>query len=476
MAGDVCVSARQGGDMKIAICASEVVPFAKTGGLADVVGALSLALAEEDQEVIVVMPHYKDVDRKKFGIHRISPDISYCTVAGKLRVYFIENKQYFFRQGLYQDSQGDYRDNLERFAYYCRRVLYLFKEIKFQPDIIHVHDWQTCLIPVYLKALYSDDKFYKDARTVLTVHNIGYQGIFPKEGFLKLGLDWNLFDVEGLEFYGNINILKGGIVFSDLINTVSPTYSREIRTKEFGFGLEGILNKRRNSLSGILNGLDYDIWDPKKDKFIAANFSIMNIEDKAVNKSDLQRRCNLSLREDVPLLGIVSRLAQQKGFDIISEAMEEICALKVQIAVLGMGDVKYTQMFQEAVKRYPNILSFNCNFDDPLAHKIYAGADIFLMPSRYEPCGLGQLIALRYGTIPVVFKTGGLADTVEDSNGFIFDSYSSTDLVKAIKIAVKTFSNKKKWYSLVLQAMKRDFSWKASTGEYLKLYEKARLR
>ena len=462
--------------MKIAICASEVVPFAKTGGLADVSGALSLALAKAGQEVIVVMPFYKDIDRKKFNIHKLSPDISYCTIAGSLKVYFIENQQYFFRTGLYQDSQGDYKDNLERFAYYCRRALYLLKEIRFQPDIIHVHDWQACLIPVYLKALYSGDKFYKDTRTVLTVHNIGYQGIFPKEGFLKLGLDWNFFDIEGLEFYGNINILKGGIVFSDLINTVSPTYSREIRTKEFGFGLEGILNKRRSYLSGILNGLDYDIWDPKKDRFIAANFSIMNIKDKSVNKSDLQRACNLPVREDLPLLGVVSRLAQQKGFDIISEAMKEICALKVQIVVLGMGEIRYTQMFKEAAKRYPNTISFHSKFDDPLAHKIYAGADIFLMPSRYEPCGLGQLIALRYGTIPVVFKTGGLADTVEPSTGFIFDSYSSTDLVKAVTTAVKTFASKKKWYSLVLQAMKRDFSWQVSTGEYLKLYEKARLK
>ena len=462
--------------MKIAICASEVVPFAKTGGLADVAGALSLALEKEKQDIVIIMPRYKEIDGKKFGLQRLNSGISYCLAGSKIKVYFIENEQYFNRQGLYQGSNGDYKDNLERFAYYCRRSLSLLKEINFKPDIIHLHDWQASLIPVYLKTIYSDDQFYKNTRTVLTVHNIGYQGIFPKDEFPKLGLDWNLFDVDGLEFYGKINTLKGGMVFADLINTVSPTYAKEIRTPEFGFGLEGVLNKRSSSLYGILNGVDYDIWNPQSDKFISANFSFLNPEGKAKNKEELQRLCNLPNLKDVPLFGIVSRLAEQKGFDILSEAVEEICGMGIQMVILGTGDLRYHQILEEAARKRPKNISLNLKFDDPLAHKIYAGSDFFLMPSKYEPCGLGQLIALRYGTIPVVFKTGGLADTVKAANGFIFDSYSSINLVKVIKKAIAAFLDKKKWNALISRAMKSDFSWEISSREYRRLYEKARAK
>jgi len=460
--------------MKIAICASEVAPFAKTGGLADVAGALPSALSRLGEEVIVIMPRYKSIDEKKFSLRRLGSNISFAQAGDSAKVYFIDNDAYFGRDGLYQDKAGDYADNLERFTFYCRRTLELLREISFRPDIIHVHDWQASLVPVYLKTICRRDCFYSRTRTMLTIHNIGYQGLFPKEKFPLLGLDWDLFNIDGLEFYGKINLLKGGITFADLINTVSPTYAREIMTGEFGFGLEGVLRKRSGSVYGILNGLDGDIWDPKNDKYIHANFSHSDLSGKAKDKYELKRLCNLSGAEGAPLIGIVSRLAQQKGFDILLESIDEICKIGAQLVILGVGDVKYQKLLKKAEKKYPKAISFNFKFDDPLAHKIYAGSDIFLMPSLYEPCGLGQMIALRYGTIPVVFKTGGLADTVTSANGFVFDSYDKAGLVNAVKKAVDAYSDKGKWHRLMAQGMQSDFSWEASAKEYLKLYEKAK--
>ncbi len=462
--------------MKIVISASEVVPFAKTGGLADVAGALPLALEREGAEVIITLPRYKAIKDSSFQIQRLKEDISYSVIGKNIKVYFIENDKYFNRDGLYGDKNGDYPDNLERFSYYCKRTLTLLKEINFKPEIIHLHDWQASLIPVYLKNIYLLDAFYKRIKTVLTIHNIGYQGLFPKEEFPKLGLDWSLFQIEGLEFYDKINILKGGMEFSDIINTVSETYSKEIQTKEFGFGLEGVLNKRRDSVFGILNGLDYSIWNPESDKFIAKNYSLKTIKDKYKNKENLQRVCKLPVRQDVPLFGIVSRLAEQKGFDILAEAVDTICRMKIQLVILGTGDLKYHLIMEDMVKKYPEVISLSLKFDDALAHKIYAGSDIFLMPSKYEPCGLGQLISLRYGTIPLVFKTGGLADTVNGDNGFIFDRYSKDDLIKTVEKAVAAFKNKKKLDSLINKAMKCNFSWDASAKKYIRLYELAKSR
>jgi len=459
--------------MKILLAASEVVPFAKTGGLADVAGALPLALEDLKKEIIVAMPYYKAVSSSKFKTVRVKKDISYSVMGNNIKVYFIENAKYFDRDGLYGDKDGDHKDNLERFSYYCKRTLELLKEINFKPDIIHVHDWQACLIPVYLKTLFAGDAFYKNIKTILTIHNIGYQGLFPKEEFPKLGLDWSFFNIEGLEFYGKINILKGGMEFCDIINTVSPTYSKEIQTKEFGFGLEGVLNKRRNSVFGILNGLDYSIWNPSTDKFIAKNYSFQSIEDKYKNKEELQKTCKLPLKKDVPLLGIVSRLAEQKGLDILAEAIESICKMELQFIILGTGDLKYHLLLQEKVKKYPKVISLHLKFDDVLAHNIYAGSDIFLMPSKYEPCGLGQLISLRYGTIPLVFKTGGLADTVKKDNGFIFGKYTKEELIKTVKKATKAFEDKEKWTETVIRAMQYNFSWEESAKKYLQLYAKA---
>jgi len=458
--------------MRIAICASEIVPFAKTGGLADVAGALPIALEDLGQEVIIVMPKYKMIRDAKFNIRKLQEGISYTRVGKNIKVYFIENSRYFDRDFLYGDKNGDYPDNLDRFSYYCKRTLELFKEINFRPDVIHVHDWQACLIPVYLKNLYRGDTFYKNTKAVLTIHNIGYQGLFPKEQYSKLGLGWSLFNVEMLEFYDKINLLKGGIVFCDTINTVSSTYSKEIQTKEFGFGLEGILDKRRDCLFGVLNGLDYSIWSPETDKFISRNYSTKTIADKYKNKEDLQRICKLPVAPEVPLFGIVSRLAEQKGFDIFSLAIDKLCRMGLQLVILGTGDLKYHLILGEIVKKYPKVISLHLKFDDTLAHKIYAGSDIFLMPSKYEPCGLGQMISLSYGTIPLVFKTGGLADTVNQDNGFVFDKYNKDALVETMGKAMQDFKNKKIWGALMQRAMQCNFSWEVSAQEYLKLYKR----
>ncbi|MCK9594459.1 MAG: glycogen synthase GlgA [Candidatus Omnitrophica bacterium] len=461
--------------MKIAICASEVVPFAKTGGLADVGGALPLALEKLGQEVIIVMPGYKKVhDLKAPAIKTLKEGISCSRIGKGIKVYFIDSDKYFDRQELYGDKSGDYKDNLDRFAYYSRRTLELLKELKFNADIIHCHDWQSALIPVYLRTLYAEDDFYKKTRTIFTIHNIGYQGLFAKEEFPKLGLDWDVFTMNKLEYYDKVNVLKGGIVFSDIVNTVSDTYSKEIQTKEFGFGMEGILNQRRNSLFGIINGLDYSIWDPATDKNLVKGFSLKDMEGKAENKEALQKMCKLPVKQNVPLFGIVSRLAQQKGFDILAAGIDTICKMDLQMAILGTGDLKYHQVMEAMVKKYPKVISLFLKFDDCLAHRIYAGSDIFLMPSKYEPCGLGQMISLKYGTVPLVFKTGGLADTVTPKNGFVFDKYSKDDLISTVKKAVKAFKAKKSWQELVASGMKCNFSWNESAKKYVQLYERAK--
>ncbi|MFA6216581.1 MAG: glycogen synthase GlgA [Candidatus Omnitrophota bacterium] len=460
--------------MKIAICASEVVPFAKTGGLADVAGALPQALEAAGQEVIVIMPGYKAIrNLKSIKISKSKSGMAYSIIGENVKVYFVENEQYFNRDGLYGDKAGDYPDNLDRFSYYSRRAIGLLKEVNFKADIIHCHDWQSALIPVYLKNLYANDPFYKAAKTIVTIHNMGYQGLFAKAEFPKLGLDWSLFNMEMLEFFDKVNILKGGIVFSDFVTTVSPTYSREIRTKEFGFGLEGVLSKRGEAVLGILNGLDYNIWNPEKDTFLKAVYAFDSIQRKAENKKDLQGICKLPLKDDVPLVGIVSRLAEQKGFDILAQAIDKICKMNLQLVILGTGDLKYHQILEAMVKKYPKVISLQLKFDDTLAHKIYAGSDIFLMPSKYEPCGLGQLISLRYGTIPLVFKTGGLADTVTPQNGFIFDEYSPAALIATLKKATAVFKLKKKWLALIEAAMHAQFAWENSAKKYVQLYKKA---
>lgn len=448
--------------MKILFCSSEVVPFAKTGGLADVAGALPLALEALGEEVAIVMPQYKSISKCQSSIGK------------DIKVYFITNDKYFKRDGLYQDKHGDYPDNLERFSYFSRKAIELVKDINYKPDIIHINDWQAALVPAYLKILYARDDFFKDTGTILTIHNLGFQGIFAKEEFPKLGLDWSWFNIDGFEFYGRVNLLKAGIIFSDIVNTVSPTYAHEIQTEEFGFGLEGLLKKKKRRLFGILNGLDYSLWDPATDKFIAHNFSSSQIEGKARNKEELQNARRLSIGPNIPLIGIVSRLTEQKGLDILCESLDALCRLKLQVAILGVGDLKYHKLLESIAQRYPKQISLYLGFNDPLAHKIYAGCDMFLMPSRYEPCGLGQMVAFRYGAIPIAFNTGGLADTVTEKNGFLFTRYTKEALSEAVKKAFDVFKHPQQWLKLVNTAMACRFSWKDSAKEYLRIYGKAK--
>lgn len=479
--------------MKVFMCVSELVPFSKTGGLADVAGALPLVLEKRGIEVRIAVPKYKIVTepqsrrppRHGRGTSQsrkaasVKDDIEVTKIGKNVRVYLIKNDKYFGRDGLYGDKAGDYADNLERFSFYCRRSLDLLKEINFKPDILHCHDWQAALIPVYLKTLYRKDNFYKEIKTLLTIHNLGFQGVFNKDEFPKLGLDWPLFNIDGLEFYHKINILKGGIIFSDLLNTVSPTYAGEIKTQESGCGLEGVLSKKKKGLSGILNGLDYELWDPEKDTYIYKPYSASPprgasaFRDKYANKKALQEECRLSVQEDIPLFGMVSRLSEQKGLELIGRSMDALLRhCKFQIIVLGVGDAKYHELLKELAQKYPANFSAQIKFDEGLAHKIYAGSDVFLMPSRFEPCGLGQMIALRYGTLPLVFKTGGLADTVSEVNGFVFKEYTKEAFVKTVESAVAAYRSKRKWMELVKKAFTYNFSWEKSAGEYIKLYQK----
>lgn len=457
--------------MKIALFASEVVPFAKTGGLADVCGTLPQALKALGEDVVIIMPKYKGVEAPEFKLKKVASGV-FCSAILGLPTYFIENDTFYNRDGLYGTKIGDYPDNLERFSYFCKRGLEVLREINFRPDVVHCHDWQTALIIVYLKTLFHKDSFFAGTKALFTLHNMGYQGIFPKEGFAKLGLDKNLFSPQGLEYFGKINLLKGGILFADAVNTVSVRYSEEIQTKEYGFGLEGVLRERKNVLFGILNGLDYSAWNPGTDQCISRKFSSKNPEDKYANKDALQKLCSLPVKRDVPVFGIVSRLASQKGFDILAEAMEEFCSLGAQMVILGTGDLKYHTILEVISKKYPAVVSLNERFDDPLAHKIYAGSDIFVMPSHYEPCGLGQMISLRYGTLPIVFKTGGLADTVNERVGFVFEKYSRGEFMKAVRRALTAYKDTAHWRQMMINAMQCDFSWEESAKKYVQLFRK----
>jgi starch synthase len=465
--------------MKIALCSSEVVPFAKTGGLADVAGALPLALEKLNQEVIIVMPKYECVKKSGLAIKQLKPGFSSANIGESIKVYFVENDKYYNRPGLYGEKTGDYPDNLLRFSYYCEKTLELFKEINFSPDVIHCNDWQSSLIPVHLKTLLKGDTFYKKTKTLFTIHNLAYQGLFPKEQFAQLKLDESLFSIDGFEYYGKINLLKAGIIFSDYISTVSQGYADEILTKEFGCGLESILAQKKAHLSGIINGLDYSIWNPETDKYIFKNYNAADLGGKKTNKKELQKICGLAVKEDIPLFGFVGRLAEQKGVDLLYELIKKIKSLKIQVVILGTGEQKYHELLEAVAKKSPQCFSLNLKFDDVLAHRIYAGCDMFMMPSRYEPCGLGQMISFKYGTAPIAYKTGGLADTVfnfspktKKGNGFIFSAYSAKEFLNIVNEAKAVYADQKSWMGLVKKIMKLDFSWEESGKKYVDLYKK----
>ncbi len=454
--------------VKILFLSSEVVPFAKTGGLADVAGALPAALEHQGAEVRIVLPMYKEVKAER------NP----AQIGGNIKVHFIVNDHLYNKDGIYVDENGiDHVDNLERFVYYCREALELVKRDGFKPDIIHCNDWQTGLVPVYLKTLYGKDDFFKNTKTVFTIHNLAYTGSFDEAQWGKTGLDKGLFNVNALEYYGRFSLLKGGLVFSDVITTVSPTYAKEIQTKEFGCGMEGILRSRAKDLYGVLNGIDYGIWDPSTDKALYKNYSAEDIKAKYVNKQMLLKALGLKTDINSPLIGTVGRLAEQKGYDILAEIVSVLCDMDIGFVLLGSGEQRYQKIFRKVAIAHPSNTSVNLAFNADLAQKIYAASDIFLMPSRYEPCGLGQLISFKYMTLPVARKTGGLTDTVieynpetGEGNGFLFDDCRSEHLLSAIKKAVSVYKDKPSWFKLMKKIATYDFSWDRSAKRYMEIY------
>jgi len=461
--------------MKIAFVASEVVPFAKTGGLADVCHALPLALEKLNQKIVLVMPKYAGVNEGRHPLEKIGGDIFHLRMGKNVSIYFVEHNDYFNRSGLYNDINGDFNDNLERFQYLSRRALEVFKEIDFCPDVIHCHDWQTALVPLYLKAWYADDPFYKNTRSVLTIHNLAYQGVFPKQKFGVLGLGPSYFNQDYFEFYDQINLLKAGIMTADKLTTVSPRYAQEIQTKEFGCNLEGIIQMRGDDLTGILNGIDYDVWDPQKDSFLEYPYGMEVVDKKQNNKHYLQEISGLRVDTDIPLFGFIGRLTHQKGLDLIAAGMDDILHRDIQMVFLGDGEKRYADLLRHIHSRYPQKVALFLQFNEGLAHQIYAGSDILLMPSHYEPCGLNQMIALKYGTIPLVHYIGGLADTILSHHyggvGFAYSPDNTREFLNCIHDAVDVFHDRSKFFALMIRAMSQDFSWNNSAREYLKLYE-----
>lgn len=488
--------------LKIAYVASEAMPYSKTGGLADVAGALPQQLAALKHQVALITPKYRSINVDRFDIFRVGRLNDLAVWLGgtqykfnvlqrdipksKLITYFIECDELFDRDGLYVDPKTgkDYPDNHLRFAFFARAALMLLERLEFQPDIINANDWQAAMVPAYLRTAERDHPFFDATRTVLTIHNVAFQGLFPAASFDDLGINKAFFyPTSPFEFWGKVNFLKAGIVYADAINTVSETYAGEIQSSnEFGYGLEGVLHDRRAALFGVVNGVDYDTWSPETDEYIKARYNPEKLELKLVNKAELLKILGMSpTRAGRPLIGVISRLADQKGFDLIEAAADEMFELDFSFVLLGTGQEKYHKLFQKLEKLHPERIKINLTFDEALAHQIEAGADMFLMPSHYEPCGLNQLYSLRYGTIPIARKTGGLADTIIDfdtvrskATGFLFEEYTGAALLDAVKRALAAYDKRRTWQALMKRAMKQDFSWKKSAKQYLELYEHTR--
>lgn len=476
--------------MRILFVASEGLPYSKTGGLADVVEALPKALVALGHEVAVVLPRYRGTKAATavmpsvtvpLGTRLRFPAVADGAVLHGVRYFFVDDPEYFDRDGIYGNAAGDFPDNPERYSELCRTAIEIAKHV-WPADVLHCHDWQTALLPVLLRTSYSDDPIAKDLPVVFTIHNMGYHGLFGPDALERAGIPRAVFHPGGLEFFGNVNILKGGLVFSDYLTTVSPTYAKEICTPEYGYGLDGVARARGDRLVGILNGVDYSAWNPEKDKLIAMKYSAKDLSGKQVCKQDLLETFGLA-RENAawPLIGIVSRFADQKGFDLIAERAHELMRLELTLAVLGTGERKYEELFRALAAAYPGRAGVKIAYDNTLAHKIEAGADLFLMPSRYEPCGLNQIYSMKYGTVPVVRATGGLEDSVEQfdlehgtGTGFKFAEYSSGAMLHAVRQALQHFVDEGIWRRIQLNGMAKDFSWKEPATEYVKVYEAAR--
>ena len=485
--------------MKIAYVTPEVLPYSKTGGLADVSLALPTVLSEQGLDLTVFSPYYPQA---RDYLARSGTEIEESTLPYELwiggeswpvkfastpgpgpRHVFVINDHYFDRPHPYLDEHGrDYHDNVARFSYFCRAVLEFLRHVGPAPEVIHCHDWQTALIPVYLKTTDRGEEFAA-TRTVLTIHNLGYQGVFPADQLLATGLDWDVFTQEQMEFYDNLNLLKGGIALADALTTVSPTYAREIQTAEFGHGLEGFLANHSNKLTGILNGIDTRVWNPAGDQHLPATYSAKSLGGKKTCRRLLQREFDLPLRSGCLLLGVISRLDHQKGIDLLAGAVRRLATLDFQLVVLGSGDPGLEEELTALAADFPDQVAVRLGYDEPLAHRIIAGIDAFIMPSRYEPCGLTQLYSHAYGTIPVVRRTGGLADTVVDytprrlargtASGFVFDGADPARLEDALRRAAGLFfTDNKAWGRLKRQVMQLDHSWAASARRYSDLYHR----
>jgi starch synthase len=472
--------------MEILFVSSEVAPWSKTGGLGDVAGALPRALAARGHEVAVVTPRYHSIDPARHGLERLHRTLRVRDDEGGLWVkrggpttYFVEHDRFFgSRHGLYGDARGDHGDNAERFAFLCRAALALPAALRLRPRIVHVNDWQSGLVPFLLRQEHGHDAALDGARTVMTIHNLAYQGVFPKHVVPALGLPWDVFRYEAMEFHDQLNFLKAGLVFSDALTTVSPTYAREILGHEAGAGLDPLLRHRAGDLTGILNGIDTHEWDPATDPHLTAHFTAGDLSGKAACKAALQRELGLPVRPDVPVVAMVGRIAEQKGLDLVVHALGELLAKDLQLALLGSGRADWEEAFRAAARARPDRMAARIGFDEGLAHRLEAGADLFLMPSRFEPCGLNQMYSLRYGTVPVVRAVGGLEDTVEDydgwsrGTGFKFREYTPQAMLLALRRGLEAFRDRAAWLGIVRRGMAADFSWERSAASYEALYRR----
>ncbi|MFO7621552.1 MAG: glycogen synthase GlgA [Bacteroidales bacterium] len=482
--------------LKILLVSSECVPYAKTGGLGDVTGALPGFLNKKGHDVRVVIPFYSFIDRKKFNINVSVENVSVqmgteniiCGVSKTINsegvpVYFIDYEPYFKRENIYHDNDfNDYHDNPLRFSFLSAAALQLCRVLNFKPDIVHANDWHTAILPALLKRLCRDDPLFGDTASVLTIHNIAYQGRYARYYFDYTGLGEEDFTPDKFECFGAVNFLKGGIQFADMVNTVSKGYASETRTIQGGYGLDPFLNEKGEDYVGILNGVDYSQWDPAIDKLIPANYTHDDLTGKGICKNVLQKQLGLEQASETPVIGIVSRLVEQKGFYVLSECIEDIVnKMDVQFAILGAGDNQLEKFYGNLPGRYPGKVGSYIGYNNELAHLIEAGSDLFLMPSLFEPCGLNQIYSLRYGTLPVVRATGGLNDTVEnynqdtgDGTGFKFREPDCKAIYDAVHLALDTCHNRKHHFKrLIKKAMEQNFSWENSAGEYVKLYRKA---
>ncbi len=470
--------------MKIVLLASECVPYCKTGGLADVTRALYDELKAQGIDVMLMLPYYKGVPAKGITSTDIEFEVLMSGEPYHAKVFrgedgfFIYNETLFYRDGIY-GYNGDYEDNDLRFAFFSKASLIALKRLGIKPDIIHLHDWQAAPVAVYLKNSLRGIEFYQGIKTILTIHNLGYQGIFDKRALRYLDVDETLFTPEYLEFFGKVNYLKGGILFCDAITTVSRRYAEEILTKEYGFGLHGVLLKRKDVIYGIVNGIDYNVWSPETDPHIYCRYSESNLRGKGLCKLDLLRELGLEPKRNTPVVSFIGRLTGQKGIELLEENIQFLLDAGCRVVVLGEGESSIKEILEKRHKHREGLFALKIGFNEPLAHKVYAGSDITLMPSLYEPCGLVQLISLSYGSIPVARNTGGLSDTIDDydpfrddGTGFLFDDYNASAFREAIKRALVVFYIKKRWISIVKRAMRKRFSWRDSALQYIDIYER----